>query len=407
MNASVEMVVKPQFFDDFHCLGGDCKYTCCKGWNIELTKNEYEKTKKAKKSKELQNVVDSCMKRTKECLNDNRYAKMKLDDNECCQLMSEDGLCRLQLECGYNLLSDTCKHFPRVGYLVGNSFERYFYTSCEAVVKLLIARPEGIALVQEDFKVGDTIHASLQITEEQIQNRPALGYYWDIKTLGLGILQCAEIPFVERMMLLGIAMKRLTEFEMAGEYDRIPSFVDHMLHEEIDETVLDALREIKPTYEINTSFMLRLLADYSTKTADYGVVYNRVVKNYGIEAGIDDVPAEKIEESFVRLNKFFEGREYILCNVFVNFYLSGAVPFKLTQRSIWENYMSYCLLYSYAMNVLAGYLDENSTDDDFIYAVAVISRMIVHNTTISESFSDSMKTGETDTLAHMAMFIKH
>lgn len=403
MNADLKMVIKPQFYDEFHCLGGDCKFTCCQGWNIDLSKNEYEKTKKAKKSKELQNIVTGCMQRTKTTLSDKRYAKMKLNDGGSCQLMSKEGLCRLQIECGYGLLSDTCKYYPRLQFSVVNSRESHLVTSCEAVVKLLMTKPEGIELVEGEASPNDCAPIAFHISEEYLKVRPVFGYYWDIKTLGLGILQCTELQLEERIMLLGIAMKRISEFEAVGEFEKIPSFVDHMLHEEIDETALNILREVKPEYVQGNHITMQVLEQYGKRMTKYKDFYDKIVENYGQS---ENIPSEKIAERFNRLKKFFAGREYILSNVVVNIFLAECVPFKVSKLDIWGNYMSFCFLYTYMMNSLAGYLDEDSTDDDIVLAITVTSRMVMHNNGIIENFYDTMKSVQMDTLAHMAMLVK-
>jgi len=139
-------IIEPNYFKEFHCIGGECRNNCCHDWGILVDKKEYINTKNAKKSKELQEICDHAFKRLKKSDNPNIYAEMRLKENGNCQFLDSDGLCMLQKECGYNILSTTCKQFPRVHFQYMASTESYLSTGCEEVVRLLIKLKDGIEL---------------------------------------------------------------------------------------------------------------------------------------------------------------------------------------------------------------------------------------------------------------------
>ncbi|MGB8454189.1 MAG: hypothetical protein WCD89_17895 [Anaerocolumna sp.] len=35
-------ILKPHYYDEFTCIGGECPDTCCAGWNIEVDKKSAE-----------------------------------------------------------------------------------------------------------------------------------------------------------------------------------------------------------------------------------------------------------------------------------------------------------------------------------------------------------------------------
>ena len=37
------LVFKPEYYDSFSCKGSNCRQTCCGGWAITLSKEEYRK----------------------------------------------------------------------------------------------------------------------------------------------------------------------------------------------------------------------------------------------------------------------------------------------------------------------------------------------------------------------------
>ena len=36
----------PNYYFDFHCIGGSCEATCCKGWKIQIDDDSLKRYKK-------------------------------------------------------------------------------------------------------------------------------------------------------------------------------------------------------------------------------------------------------------------------------------------------------------------------------------------------------------------------
>ena len=46
MSENRKPIIEPDFYKDFHCIGGQCSFTCCKEWKIAVdpeTKKRWRK----------------------------------------------------------------------------------------------------------------------------------------------------------------------------------------------------------------------------------------------------------------------------------------------------------------------------------------------------------------------------
>lgn len=118
------------WFATFCCIGGDCPLTCCSSeWNIALTDEDIEKYKNM--SHPFQREIMKWVDTKKRCMStDAKSGK--------CGLLTEDGWCRLVLECGEAYLSKTCTNFPRSVKQFGDTLEANVEINCPVVAGYLL-----------------------------------------------------------------------------------------------------------------------------------------------------------------------------------------------------------------------------------------------------------------------------
>ena len=117
----------PNYYFDFHCIGGSCEATCCKGWKIQIDDDSLKRYKKikgpfARKIKEGILWKESCFQ-----LKDQR-----------CAMLNEDGWCDLQIAMGESALCKTCKTFPRHQEDFGILQEKMLSLSCPEAARLIL-----------------------------------------------------------------------------------------------------------------------------------------------------------------------------------------------------------------------------------------------------------------------------
>ncbi|WP_296919036.1 flagellin lysine-N-methylase [Megasphaera sp.] len=128
-------MIIPDFYPHFCCKAGDCRHTCCKGWEIDIDDDT------AAYYQELQGPLGETVRSHIEKGEDAWHFILTKD--ESCPFLRTDGLCRLIREGGEDLLCDICRLHPRFFEVVtdkGGS-ERELGgvgLACEAACELLL-----------------------------------------------------------------------------------------------------------------------------------------------------------------------------------------------------------------------------------------------------------------------------
>ena len=102
--------IRPDYYDHFSCTADQCPITCCQEWKISVDDHTNNCWKK------LAPPTDTIPAKTRL----SAYTTFKdgtrviaLDQNHRCPFLSENKLCKLVLEHGDQVLSETCQVFPR------------------------------------------------------------------------------------------------------------------------------------------------------------------------------------------------------------------------------------------------------------------------------------------------------
>ena len=132
-------MIRPEYYDEFNCIAGDCPFTCCQQWKIAVDENTlqdwYSKVVPEK-------YVERDPKAKGTTLD--KYVRigesgeeMALCSNGYCPFFNDKGLCDIVLEYGEKTISDTCHTFPREEHEYEGTIEKTLALGCPAVVDLL------------------------------------------------------------------------------------------------------------------------------------------------------------------------------------------------------------------------------------------------------------------------------
>lgn len=406
-------VIKPDYYDAFSCLGGSCKYTCCQKWNIYLTQKEYKKLKNMKLSPELGELRGKALLRVRKNQSVSRYGKIKLDENGKCPMFSESGLCRLQLECGVESLSQVCRTFPRQNTLSAGVLERHLSLACEAVVKLIMEKKDGIAFVSQEEELKENVRTfSLEVEGEK--KRAIYDSIFDIKVLGVAALQCRKLSLDDRFLLLGMFLKHVDGLEEEKKEAEIPAYVDSMLSIMDTEELAAMWKGVNGDRNLQAMSMGILITNYyKGRMSSELVELEKKLENIGVSAEKDETGEfvytcnlKAYEKSKERVRSFFKAREYILENILITWFFTTNQPFHFREKNLWENYLSFAGMYQLLKGVLQCELSEESTDAEFIQIIAEISRCLTHSAYYQESLMKRAQLRGTADLASLAILIK-
>ena len=152
MSENRKPIIEPDFYKDFHCIGGQCSFTCCKEWKIAV---DQETKKRWRKLSVPETVLESGRVPKHACRSSLDKAQlsqfvMKKDGSEIiellpnmrCPFLEDTELCRLVLDYGEECLSETCHVFPRETHEFADRTERTLVSCCPEIVDRLYALKE-------------------------------------------------------------------------------------------------------------------------------------------------------------------------------------------------------------------------------------------------------------------------
>ncbi len=215
-------------FKLFRCAGSDCPYTCCALWKIWVD----EGTEK---------FYQSCEGEFGEYLRKNLVyvdgrAMMRLDNDGRCMLLSENGLCRIQMEYGEKALCNTCATYPRQSISYEDITIRSMTMSCPEVARELLERKSPLHILRKKVKTPPDMEAG---SKEEAELREIRHRAFDT---AIRILQDRDCDIVQRQRLFllmsqavqeaidaekpQLAKKVLTVFSAPEEYRKLAADVN-------------------------------------------------------------------------------------------------------------------------------------------------------------------------------------
>ena len=131
---------RPDYFNEFRCIAGNCPDTCCAGWQIVIDDESLKKYKKIKGDYIWK--VMSCVDWEEECF--------RQDNDKRCAFLNSDNLCDLYKNVGEESLCRTCRDYPRHTEEFEGVREVTLSASCPVVARILMERMTPVHFVKEE-----------------------------------------------------------------------------------------------------------------------------------------------------------------------------------------------------------------------------------------------------------------
>ncbi len=125
--------IRPDYYDRFSCTADQCPITCCQEWKISVDEHT---NKYWKKLAPPANTIPAKTRLSAYTTFKDGTRVIALNQDHRCPFLSKEKLCKLVLEHGDQVLSETCQVFPRETHTFDTHEEQSLMPCCPAVIDL-------------------------------------------------------------------------------------------------------------------------------------------------------------------------------------------------------------------------------------------------------------------------------
>ena len=134
-------ILAPDYYNEFCCIAGACRHTCCAGWEVDIDEESLERFES---DPFIAEHIDT-----------DGSPHFRLDEDERCPFLRGDGLCELIIRRGEDVLCQTCRDHPRFrSYWTGRT-EIGLGLVCEEAARIILFSPAPMRLITLEDDGGE------------------------------------------------------------------------------------------------------------------------------------------------------------------------------------------------------------------------------------------------------------
>lgn len=354
---STHVYLVPDYYREFVCKGSACRHTCCQGWAVTLSFQEYYTLIGLNCSKGLRKKLD-CAFIDADNKDNERFAIIKQNWEGHCPMLMSDGLCELHKNCGEKVLPYVCRYYPRSPKFK-YEYECSCSNSCEKVLEMLFAGRDKLTFEKRELTFNfknDAVVVDKDKTE----------LYNAIRFFCLEIMQDRKLPLKTRLYKLGIFINGANKIPYTNLKNELNVLIDKYKDMPLSNCdtkagdCFDLQRKIAEWFEEN-----------STSFTDYGAA---------IEKNLIGEDGEKYyNQAKLNFNIKFPQWEIMFENMLLNHLFYEQFPYIDGCQNIWNSYLSLCGVYTFLRYVCLGYMQEKESIDDLVDVCGAAFRVIEHS----------------------------
>lgn len=395
-------IIKPSYYDDFKCIGNECKESCCKGWEIHIDKRSYNAYRNVKG--EYYKKLKDGIKRNRKDPDDLHYAEMKLEEMKC-KFLNNDNLCDIYINLGEEYLCNICKTYPRKVSKNGKVYEKTLMLSCPEVARMLVELKHDFSFNMEKGELNKAEREFINPIREFKYDEKLYGLLWKGRELSIDVAQFKEIDIWKRLVFIKIIGDELQKVINEKNYDNIDKTIDNLRNIVTDYNVITDLDNIEQVNQIKIEFIRVLIG--RKRNANNSEKFLKLICDF--DAMFEKVSQDEFEVLEREFNAYFKEYEKILENYIVyslyNNYMNPLYTYEELNRSL----LFLILSYSTIKVLLISRWNKNNkilSKDDIIEVLYSFSRHTEHNSSFIKSLYEDLKKEGYTSLAYLTILVR-
>lgn len=395
----------PAYYEKFQCIGSACEDTCCAGWSVNVDKRTYINYRKVK-NPEMKQKLEKYVKRNRKNPSELNYAKIVLDENRSCHMLTEEGLCSIQLNLGSSYLCNTCALYPRITKQVDDTLEKSLTLSCPEAARLVLLNKDGIEFIEKEDNLN-----TRKVVQSKL-NTAHQPYFWKLRIFTIQLLQNRNQSLEIRLILLGLFLQKIDSMTKDELETKIDTVIESYLSRLYNDDFIDSLQNL----EGNTMFQLKLarelilmrVSNFGISSSRYKAILTQIFNGLSLKNNQSIVDSiNKFEQTERQIYvPFMNQSSYMIENYLVNYVFKNWFP--IDYPTLFESYQMLVLHFAIIKIHLIGVAaDENElTEEVVVKIVQQIVKAIEHNNEYIKTMHEKVNSSGYTTMGHMFSMIK-
>ncbi len=397
----------PDYMEEFRCIGSACPDSCCQGWSVPIDQHTFRKYRKVTDPALRDRLRRHVVRSRNGARAGGQFAHIRLDRNGACPFLTAERLCEIQSRLGAGALSQTCRSYPRAIHRVDGVAEMSATLSCPEAARLALRREAGIEFKEIEAEPG-VVHRQIQSQGEGSLS----AHFWDLRIFAIQTLKDRRYPVWQRLLLLGLATRRLQGAVDEGRLAELPAILASY-RSQIDDGALAGQIEAIPLRQDIQLGMVRILMGHRLAERIRNARFRQCHAQF--LAGFDGLQGDDLAALTARYDAARDhfrpveaAHPYVLENYLVNAVFRSLFPLgqgRALFRSYIELVVHFSIIRLYAIG-MAGALQGAFGVDDLVRLIQSYSKVVEHDRHFADAVHDYLHQQGFDSLAHLAVLLR-
>jgi lysine-N-methylase len=276
MSLSKPDVLYPQFYRRFSCIGPKCENDCCHGWRVTIDKKTFEAYQQ---SDDIHLVDISNQMARPPKPTDKSYREITLNHQRHCPLQEDGGNCYVHSRYGQEMLSFTCRTYPRTIRYINGRPQPSLGLSCPEASRRILLDPFAMVM-SSGPGIPDNL-TTITVPE------PA-PYFEELQQVAMQVVSGGKGSADERLFSLGLLLQLLANRLEQG--DNIKPICDQFLQMQANGELHQLYGKVKPGLDGLALVMEKMLQEsrfFHSNVAlfNFHQKFLNSITNQGLEQG--------------------------------------------------------------------------------------------------------------------------